>query len=75
MTSTWPFGSSVAVWFARAVLAGAEVYDFTTNQWSSGGSLTCFGHRVALQGKVLVDGRNPSIADQHRFRRDVAGIG
>jgi hypothetical protein len=28
-----------------------------------------------LQGKVLVYGRHPGIADQHRFRRDVAGIG
>jgi hypothetical protein len=27
----------------------------------------CFGQCVALQGKVLVDGRNASIADQHRF--------
>ena len=35
----------------------------------------CFGQCVALQGKVLVYGRNASIADQHRFRRDVAGIG
>ena len=35
----------------------------------------CLGQRVALQGKILVDGRNPRVADQHRFRRDFAGIG
>jgi hypothetical protein len=35
----------------------------------------CFGQGVALQGKVLVYGRNAGIADQHRFRRDVGGIG
>src|SRR5271169_645257 len=34
-----------------------------------------FGQRVALQDKVPVYGRNAGIADQHRFRRDVAGIG
>ena len=35
----------------------------------------CLGQRVALQGKVLVYGRHAGIADQHRFRRDIAGIG
>jgi hypothetical protein len=34
-----------------------------------------FGQRVALQGKVLVYGRNAGIADQHRFRRGVTGGG
>jgi hypothetical protein len=34
-----------------------------------------FGQRVALQGKVLVYGRDADIADQHRFRCDVTGIG
>ena len=35
----------------------------------------CFGQGVALQGKVLVYGRHTGIADQHRFRRNLAGIG
>jgi hypothetical protein len=35
---------------------------------------SCFGQRVALQGKVLVYGRHAGIADQHRLRRDLAGI-
>ena len=35
----------------------------------------CFGQCIALQGKVLVYGRHAGIADQHRFRRDLAGIG
>jgi len=35
----------------------------------------CISQRVALRGKVLVYGRNAGIADQHRLRRDVAGIG
>jgi hypothetical protein len=35
----------------------------------------CFGQRVALQGKVLVYGRHAGVAEQHRFRRVVAGIG
>src|SRR5215469_13575067 len=30
----------------------------------------CFGQCVALQGKVLVYGRNAGIADQHSFRRE-----
>jgi hypothetical protein len=38
-------------------------------------SAPCFGQGVALQGKVLVYGRHAGIADQHRFRRDLAGIG
>jgi hypothetical protein len=38
-------------------------------------SAPCLGQRVALQGKVLVYGRHAGIADQHRFRCDVAGIG
>jgi hypothetical protein len=33
---------------------------------------SCFGQRVALQGKVLIYSRNAGIADQHRFRRGVA---
>jgi hypothetical protein len=36
---------------------------------------TCFGQRIALQGKVLVYGRNAGISDQHRFRRGVIGNG
>ena len=31
--------------------------------------------QLSPQGKVLLDGRNPCVADQHRFRRDVAGVG
>jgi hypothetical protein len=34
-----------------------------------------FGQRVTLQGKVFVYGRYAGIAEQHRLRRDFAGIG
>src|SRR4051812_33340454 len=34
-----------------------------------------FDQRVVLQGKILVYGRNAGIADQHRFRRDMASNG
>jgi hypothetical protein len=34
---------------------------------------SCFGQRVALQGEILVYGRNAGVADQHRFRREVIG--
>jgi hypothetical protein len=34
-----------------------------------------FGQRVALQGKILVYGRNAGIAYQHRLRRGVTGNG
>jgi hypothetical protein len=34
-----------------------------------------FGERVPLQGKILIYGRHSGIANQHRFRRDVAHIG
>jgi len=30
-----------------------------------------FGERVPLQGKILVNGRNPRVAEQHTFRRSV----
>jgi hypothetical protein len=30
-----------------------------------------FGERVHLQGEILVNGRNPRVAEQHSFRRPV----
>jgi hypothetical protein len=38
-------------------------------------SAPCFSQGVTLQGKVLVYSRHTGITDQHRFRRDAAGVG
>jgi hypothetical protein len=60
--------------FERVMLARA-VCNRTRHLLGENLCAPCFGQSIALQGKVLVYGRHAGIADQHRFRRDVAGIG
>jgi len=59
----------------EGVVQGRPIRDRTRHLFGENPLAPCFGERVPLQGEILVDGRNPRVADQHRFRRDVAGIG
>jgi hypothetical protein len=57
------------------VVQGGPIRDRTRHLLGVNLFAARLGQRVALQGEVLVDSRNPGISDQHRFRRDLAGIG
>jgi len=55
------------------VMQGRAVCNRTRHLLGENLGAPCFGQRVALQGKVLIYGRNAGIADQHRFQRPTNG--
>jgi hypothetical protein len=59
----------------EGVMQGGPICNRTRHLLDENLCAPCISQRVALRGKVLVYRRNAGIADQHRLRRDVAGIG
>jgi hypothetical protein len=58
----------------ESIMQGGPIRDRTRNLFGENPLAPCFGQCVALQGKILLDGRNARVADQHRLRhREIGG--
>jgi len=53
---------------SEGVMQSRAIRDRTRHLLGENPLTPSLGQRVAVQGKILVDGRNPRVANQHRLR-------